>query len=37
VLYGLLGFIGASVTHVIADVLNTGFKHWRHRLVGRWR
>ena len=28
----LLGFVGSGATHVIADLLQTGFKHWRRRL-----
>lgn len=35
VFYGLLGFVGSSATHVIADVLYTRFKRWRNRLVRR--
>jgi uncharacterized metal-binding protein len=31
-LTGLLGFAGSGATHVIADSLQTGFKHWRRRL-----
>lgn len=32
---GLLGFIGSGSTHVVADVLQTGYKHWRRRLLHR--
>lgn len=30
--YVLLGFVGSGATHVVADVLQTGYKHWRRRL-----
>jgi uncharacterized metal-binding protein len=33
--YGLLGFVGSGATHVVADVLQTGYKHWRRRLRRR--
>jgi uncharacterized metal-binding protein len=35
VFYGVLGFVGSSATHVIADVISTRFKRWRNKLVRR--